>query len=236
MKKSRRRKGALTVEAAIIFPIYIMVNVFILSMLNLFYFHLVMQQALTNVGRTLAQYGYVVDQTIGLENFGLSEETKAKESALTTGIDKVITGAGDLVNILNGGFATSDISQIINNISEMGQKGATLKTDIENLATTLETVNRSDVVNYLLVSAMDSADGMFVKWMIGDYLEEAKAMTGSITEINYSVYVDRDSKDMFLIAEYKYSLPFDFFDDVYLQQTMRIHPWVGGKTPGAFEE
>lgn len=236
MKKSQKRKGAITVEAAIVFPIFIMVNVFILSMLNLFYFHLVMQQALTNVGRTLAQYGYVVDQTVGLENFGLSEETKSKESALTTGIDKVITGAGDLVNILNGGFATSDISQIINNITEMGQKGATLKTDIESLATTLKSVNKSDVVNYLLVSAMNGVDDVFVKWMIGDYLEEAQAMTGSISEINYSVFLDRDSKDMILIAEYKYSLPFDFFDDVYLQQTMRIHPWVGGKTPGAFKK
>lgn len=235
MKKSQKRKGAITVEAAIIFPIFIMVNVFILSILHLFYFHLVMQQALTNVGRTLAQYGYVVDQTVGLENFGLSEETKAKESALTTGIDKVITGAGDLVNILNGGFATNDIAQIINNITAMGEKGQTLLTDIESLATTLKTVNKSDVVNYLLVSAMNGADDVFVKWMIGDYLEEAKAMTGSITEINYSVFVDRNSKDMFLVAEYKYSLPFAFFDDVYLQQTMRIHPWVGGKTPGAFK-
>lgn len=235
MKKSGKRKGAITVEAAIIFPIFIMVNVFILSMLNLFYFHLVMQQALTNVGRTLAQYGYVVDQTVGLENFGLKEETKRKENELTTGVDKVITGAGDLVNILNGGFATSDISEIINNISMMKAKGEILAGDIESLANTLKTVNKSDVVNYLLVSAMDSADGMFVKWMIGDYLEEAKAMTGAISEINYSVYLEDGSKDMILIAEYKYSLPFDFFDDVYLQQTMRIHPWVGGKTPGAFE-
>lgn len=235
MKKSHKRKGSITVEAAIILPIFIMVNAFILNMLNLFYFHLVMQQALTNVGRTLAQYGYVVDQTVGLDNFGLKEETKKKENAVATGVDKVISGAGELVSIVNGGFSTKEIPQIINNISKMREKGETLIGDIESLANTLKTVNKSDVVNYLLVSAMDGADGMFVSWMIGDYLEEAKALNGSISEINYSVYVESGSKDIILIAEYKYSLPFDFFDDVYLQQAMRIHPWVGGSSSGAFE-
>ena len=64
--KAKNRRGVLTVEAAIILPIFIMVMVFILNMLSLFYFHLVMQQALLNAGRTLAQYGYVINEVMDL--------------------------------------------------------------------------------------------------------------------------------------------------------------------------
>lgn len=230
MEKQQRRRGALTVEAAIILPLFIMVMVFVLNMLNLFYFHLVMQQAVSNVGRTISQYGYVIDKTIGLDNLSLDESTKETETALVSNVDTLLTEAGEIAGLLQGELSLETIGDIL-------AKGETFKESLDNVVNSLEDVkdNPEMIVNYLLVSAMNGADDVFMKWMIGDYLTEAGAMIGSIDDIEYAVYLEDGTKDIIFVVQYDYSLPFEFFDDLRLQQVLRVHPWVGGDTPGAFE-
>lgn len=230
MKRKRRRRGVLTVEAALIFPIFIMVMAFVLNMLNLFYFHLVMQQAVSNVGRTLGQYGYVIEKTIGLDKLALSEKTKQAESELSGSIDGVLTNAHNMVTLLNGELSLDTIKKIIN-------EGGKFKDSLEELKNSLGNVkdNPDVIVNYLLVSAMNGADDVFIKWMIGDYLQEAGALTKNIEDIEYAVYFTEDTKDILFVVQYDYKLPFEFFGDVHLQQVLRIHPWVGGTTPGAYD-
>ena len=112
-KKQKHRKGVLTVEAAIILPIFIMVMVFILSIMKLCYFHLVMQQALQNVGLTLSQYGYVVERTIGMESLALQPDTSEKEVKIKDGVNNLITEGKSMINLLEE-FSLKKITQIVN--------------------------------------------------------------------------------------------------------------------------
>ncbi|MDD6035298.1 MAG: TadE/TadG family type IV pilus assembly protein [Lachnospiraceae bacterium] len=229
MKKRQNRRGLLTVEAALILPLFIVVMCFVLNLMNLFYFHLVMQQAVSNVGRTIAQYGYVIDKTIGLDKFALQEKTKETEQALVTNVDAMVSDAKEVAGYLKGGLKVSQISEIIS-------KGESFKKSLDNVTDTLKDLkdNPETIVNYLLVSAMNGADDYFMKWMIGDYLNEVGAVIGSIDDIEYMVYLESGTKDIIFVVQYRYSLPFAFFEDLHLQQAMRIHPWVGGDTKGAY--
>ncbi len=236
MLKETRRKGVLTVEAAIILPVFMMVIFFVLSVMKLFYFHLVMQQALQNVGRTLSQYGYVVDELVGLESFTITKETQAAEEGLKQGVDTVIADSQELINYLGEKFTLDTLDAII-------RKGGEFANHLEELGDTIESVKNDPkiIINYLLVSAMNEAGGEFVRWMIGDYLDSMQASNGTISNLNYSLFVDAQgsagggvtgTKDIILVVDYDYSLPFFFFDTVRIRQAVRVHPWVGGPGEG----
>lgn len=238
VSKQKKRKGVLTVEAAIILPIFIMVMFFILSIMKLFYFHLVMQQALQNVGRTFAQYGYVIDDLIGLHRFTMSEETQKVEEELKQDAGAAIESSKKLIaevkNSFSGkasGFGPDKIGEVIDLGKDFGEK-------LGKLAKTLKSLKGKEVIiiNYLFASAMNEVGGGFVKWMVGDYLDNMQASNGTITNIKYSLYVDAregadgkvsGTKDIILIVDYDYSLDFIFFDKVRIRQTVRVHPWTG---------
>lgn len=227
----QQRKGVLTVEAALILPVFIMVMVFVLNLMNLFYFHLVMQQAVSNAGRSLAQYSYIIDKTIKIENLALDQKVSSKEKKVMEDVNALVTSAGEFAGLLQGKLTLDAIGQIL-------QKGGEFKKTLESAGETIRSVSKEDkeeIVNYLLVSAMNGADDVFMQWMIGDYLKETGALIGGIDEIEYAIYVEAETKDFIFVVQYRYSLPFAFFKEVYLQQTLRIHPWVGGNTEGAFQ-
>lgn len=224
-----KKRGILTVEAAIVLPIFIMVMVFVLSMLKLCYFHLVMQQALQNVGLTLAQYGYVIDEVVvgGLETFTLQKQTKEAETEIATGVNKTIATGQDLIRLVEGGIRLDTIGEIIT-------KGKEFKTDAEGLVNAVKQVDRTEVINYLLVSAMNGVAGEFVQWMIGDYLTAMEAKSETFQNLEYELYIETETKDILLIVEYDYVFDFFFTKPMRFQQMVRVHPWVGGSTEGVY--
>ena len=226
-EKMNKRKGVLTVEAAIILPIFVMVMFFILSVMQLFYFHLVMQQALQNVGLTLSQYGYVIDRVVDLETFTFQDDTKQKEEALADGVNEVISEGRTMIALLQ------DIS--IDKLGDIIASGTKFKEDAEKLIGTVESVEGEDIINYLLVSAMNNVGGEFVRWMIGDYLSAMGAENGTIQNIKYDLFIETGTKDILLVVEYDYNLPFFGEGDIRFQQMVRVHPWVGGNTPGLYK-
>lgn len=226
-EKMNRRKGVLTVEAAIVLPIFVMVMAFVLNIMQLFYFHLVMQQSLQNVALTLAQYGYVVERTIGLENLALQTETKNKEQEIITGVNAVIDEGRTMISLLS--------NFTIDNLPTIMDSGGKFKDKAESLVNTIKGVDKETIVNYLLVSAMNEVGGDFVKWMIGDYLSEMGADTGAIDSLEYQLIIETETKDMLLIVEYDYKVNFIFTDTLRFQQMVRVHPWVGGNTEGLYK-
>lgn len=225
--KKQDRKGVLTVEAAIILPIFIMVMVFVLSILKLCYFHLVMQQSLQNVGLTMAQYGYVIDELVDLETFALQEETAEAETNIKTGVDNTINTGKELIELLNDGIKLDTISNIIT-------KGQELGTNAEGLMKAVKEVEAKEVINYLLVSTMNGVGGKFVEWMIGDYLSAMEAKSDMIQNLKYALYVETGTKDILLVVEYDYVFDFFFTKSMRFQQMVRVHPWVGGSTEGIY--
>ena len=227
-KKQKRRKGVLTVEATIILPIFIMVMVFVLSILKLFYFHLVTQQALQNVGTTLAQYGYVIDKVIDLETFSLKEETKKAETGLANSVTAFINTGKELAPMVTGKITLDNIDDII-------QKGKTLKGNAEDVIEAVKNAaDKEIIINYLLVSAMNDAGGRFVEWMTKDYLDAMEAKNETLKNFDYAFFVEAETKDFLLVAEYDYQFPFFLKKPIRIQQAVRVHPWVGGETEGIY--
>lgn len=225
--KRDRRKGVLTVEASIILPLFIMVITFVLNVMNLFYFHLVMQQAVQNVGLTLAQYGYVIDRVVDLNTFTLQEETAQKEDAVAGGVNKLIDDGRTMINLLEN-FEVDKLGEILNSGKAFGQ-------DAEALLSTLESVEGKDIINYLIVSAMNEAGGEFVRWMIGDYISEMGAGDSTIQNIEYDLFIETGTKDFIIVVEYDYEMPFFGTKPLRFQQVVRVHPWVGGTTDGLYD-
>jgi len=225
-KKKSRRKGVLTMEAAIILPIFITVMVFLLSVMKLFYFHLVMQQAVNNVGRTMAQFGYVIDQVVDINNFSLKPETQKKEDGITGSVNKVIQDG----KIMAGAFQDFGIDKLGTIIDTGKQFG----TDVKAVGTALKAVKGEDIINYLLVSAMNDVGGDFVKWMIGDYLDSMQSNSSAIQNITYNFYVENGTKDFIFVVEYDYKFDLLIKEPLHFQQIIRIHPWVGGSTKGIY--
>lgn len=221
-KRPEGRKGVLTIEAAIILPIFIMVMMFILSILKLFYFHLVMQQALQNVGSTLSQYGYVVNELIDIENFALNEKTKNAESGIVTSVDKFLDTGAELAVLVKGNLSLDNISTIIS-------KGQTLMSDANAVVDAVKNAaNKDIIINYLLVSAMNGVGGYFVEWMTKDYVTAMGTETSVLQDFEYAFYVEPGTKDFLLVVEYGYQFPMFIQKPIRIQQAIRVHPWIGG--------
>lgn len=223
-----KKKGTITVEAIIVLPIFLLVIFFIINFFNIFYTHLVMYQALDNVGAVLAQYGHVVDEVVGLEHFGLNKETKELEKNISTNLNQMLDSGKSLIDDLNQGINFSTIPQILEN-------GKDFTNNVKIFAGTIQSVDGTEIVNYLVSSAIDGAGGYLVELLIGDYLQQMQVNQELLNgKIRYKVYVDVNGisgqkNDMILIAYYDYKNPMFsiFLDEIHLKQTIRIHPWVG---------
>lgn len=226
LKKKSGRNGVLTVEAAIILPLFITVMVFLLSVMKLFYFHLVMQQAVNNVGRTMAQFGYVIDRVVDINNFSIKPETQKKEDGVTSSVNQVIAD-GKLMAEAFQDFGIDKLSTIIDTGKQFG-------TDVKAVGTALKEIRAEDIINYLLVSAMNDVGGDFVKWMIGDYLNSMQSNTSAIQNITYNFYVENGTKDFIFVVEYDYKFDLLIKEPLHFQQIIRVHPWVGGDTEGIY--
>lgn len=226
-KNKSRRKGVLTMEAAIILPIFITVMVFLLSVMKLFYFHLVMQQAVNNVGRTMAQFGYVIDRVVDINNFSLKSETQKKEDAIATSVNTVIQDGKEMA------VAFQDFG--VETLGTMIDSGKKFGADVKVAAEAIKAVKGEDIINYLLVSAMNDVGGDFVRWMIGDYLDAMQSNSNAIQNIEYSFYVETDTKDFLFVVEYDYKFDLLLKKPLHFQQVTRLHPWVGGSTEGIYD-
>lgn len=290
-RKSEKRKGVLTVEALIILPIYYVVFMFIISILSLSYHHLVMQQALNNAGRVLAQYGHVAnmllvacsddDTELSLKSLGLQEETNKKEVAIEGDVKNLAT---DLKNMKNNvktlasdftgttdesGNVTKDslidvfannlmasiideaarkvietrVDEVMTHVDEISANADNIKTHGKSLKENVQSVNKADVINYLVTSALDLGGGKVLELIIDPYLVEAQTAVEVKTEDGivqkgifknrqYHLYIDANTADFILVAEYDYSLPFNLIGDYHVSQSVRVHPWIGGDSEG----
>ena len=110
-KRAARLPGVLTVEAAIIFPFYIVVILTIVSLINIFYTHAVMQQALNVTALRIAEYSYALkaaDEKL-LDSFNWGAEASSQMAALKQNVDKVSSSAEKTMGGFANGFTLESI-------------------------------------------------------------------------------------------------------------------------------
>lgn len=100
-----KKRGSITVEAAIVLPFYILLLTFLANFLNIYYVHQVIQHGLNSAGSTLAQYCYAIDLTLGMDQLTLQEETSAKAQELGEAVNQFYTTAGNTLSSFNSGIS-----------------------------------------------------------------------------------------------------------------------------------
>lgn len=229
MKKSG---GVLTVEAALVLPVFILVTLFIINFLNIFYLQLTIQQGLNNAAGTLSEYCYAIDLALGMDQLVLDENTKAKGDKISGDVNHLMDSAQGTLEIFHQGLSISRLSELLDNAEQFANSA-------ESLHTNLQSVDGDDVVNFVLSAAVNAGGDSLVDYMVDDYLTEMKVNRNLIDgDIKYHLRIVKGGDgryDLTLAAVYQYKHPmFSVIWDrsVNMCQTVVVHPWIGGKTKG----
>lgn len=228
-RESRKRtgqRGAITAEAVIILPVYTLAILFIISFLNISYLQLTIQQGLNNAGRTLAQYCYAVDMTVGLETVNTNTLDGKAETVkpVVEGFGSVTSGIGELFQ----DFSAEKIGAMV-------EQGKEFASSVKTMASSLKSIDGRDIVSYLLTAGAESGTSMIVESTVESYLTEMKVNRKMLEgKIVYRVCMDDEKGDLILIAQYRYkSGMFSLFSDgIEMRQVVAVHPWVGGAARG----
>lgn len=222
----KRRKGAITVEAVIVLPLYILLILFIINFLNISFLQLAIQQGLNNAGRTLSQYGYALDVAVGIETIN-SNQVDANVATVGPVVDTFQEISGDIGDLFQD-FSFARVPSVL-------EKGKQLGEQVKTMASSLKSITGEDVVSYLLTTGAETGMSMLVEYTVDEYLTEMKVNRNMLDgRIRYRVCMDDDTQDIVLIATYRYqSGMFSLFTDgIDMRQVVVIHPWIGGKTQG----
>lgn len=221
-----KKRGSITVESAIILPVYILVILFVIHFLNISYLQLVIQQGLNNAGRTMAEYSYAIDIVLGIEKINESGFDK-KVQKIEPVIDNFNTITAKVADIF-GDFSLDKIKDFIT-------EGKKFYSSIEIMQTSLKGITGEEVVSYLLTAGAETGLTVFVKALVEEYLKEMKVNRAMLDgDISYAVCMNDTSNDIVLIAVYRYRLGmFSLFTDgIAMRQVVVVHPWIGGSTKG----
>lgn len=225
-KRTDNRKGAITVEAVIILPIYILAILFIINFLNISYLQLTIQQGLNNAGRTFAQYCYAIDVVAGIETIN-SNTVDTKVETVKPVIDNfngMTKGIGELFN---------DFS--LKKLGAMVDQGKEFVSSVNTMKSSLMSISGQDITSYLLTTGAEGGSTLIVKSIVDEYLTEMKVNRNMLDgDIHYRVCMDDETNDIILIATYRYkSGMFSIFTDgIDMRQVVAVHPWIGGDTDG----
>lgn len=226
----KRKKGAITVEATIVMPLYILLLAFLINLLNIFYVKLAVQNGLNNAATTMAQYCYAIDLTLGMDKFTLSDSTSQKATQLAGDIDNFSSSAQAMAQVFEQKLSVAMLQDMID-------KGSEFLDSTKQLKSTLANIEGEDVANYLLTGGAELGGGFLVKVMVEDYLDDMKISRTAIEgDIAYNFYIDASHNyDLVLTADYSYGDTFFsvFGADVFtIHQQVVVHPWIGGASDG----
>lgn len=229
MKKTRK-KGAITVEATLIMPFYILLLAFLINLLNIFYVKLAVQNGLNNAATTMAQYCYAIDLTLGMDKLAISDSTSQKAMQLADDIDDFSSSAQAMAQVFEKKLSVAMLEDMID-------KGGEFLNSTKQLKNTLANIEGEDVANYLLTGGAELGGGFLVKIMVENYLDDMKISRAAIEgDIEYNFYVDASHNyDLVLTADYHYGdTLFSAFgaDAFVVHQQVVVHPWIGGESDG----
>lgn len=230
MKKKTR--GSLTVEAAIILPVYLLVMFFVLNFMNIFYLQLAIQEGLNNTASILGKYCNVAAVTVGMDAFELSESNAENVTSLQSDITDLSNNLSIVIDILGSGFSLEKLDDLL-------AAGSPMADSVKRIANTAKTIGGEGVTNLLLSGGVELAGSAGVTAIMNDYLKEMRVNQNLLDgaegqKIKFYLALDRDSDDIVLTAKYSYKDPMFslFFDAIPMKQSVVVHPWVGGSTEG----
>lgn len=226
-----KNKGSLTVEAALVYPVFLMVILTVINFLNIFYTHAVLQNGISVTANKIAEYGYAVKLLDpGFSKFNLKAETNEKATRIETALVDFTNKTSTAMTTISKGINIDNIKPIINDSKEFVEGATKLSEEISQ-------VNSDDLLDYLVVSLVDGTSDMIIEAMTKKYLDDMKLNMSKITDLDFSrsrIFDSSSNYDITIVVTYKYNNPlmFKFFNDIDIVQTVTVRPWIGGNKPG----
>jgi len=235
---NKKTKGVLTVEAALIFPIFIIFFAFILNFLNIFYAHTIMQSAISNISRKISEVYYISVVTKAEDKFvAMIDEGREKKKGIIDNSDNLIKSLTEVVNvIIPEGGADVDVINYINNLTTLQKKSEIFLNDINTLKVNLEDNFPDYLLSILMSEATTKVGDSIMNALLKTYLNDmGYDIDKNIENMNaHILFKDGENKDITItvIYEYKNNFAIKFFDKLPMINTVTVHPWVGGRYAG----
>ena len=219
-----KQKGSLTVEATLAFPVYIMAILTIISLLNIYYTHAIVQQALNNTALQIAQCSYIVNKTGLIDTFDWSNSSVRKMDNLKTSANETMEAAKNTMESFSRGFTIETMDDILGNAQILGEK-------VQELSGQIKELDENDLVALVVNIVLDGPGDKLTEVMVNSYLTDMHLNRDNITNMDFSMskFYYNSNKDITLVMTYTYKNPFGmkFFDEVEILQTVTVHPWIG---------
>lgn len=220
----------MTVEATIAFPIYIIAILTIVSFMNIFYTHAVIQQALNNTALRIAEYSYALKATDSLEVFDWNNEANAHMNQLQSEVQGVSNSAKSAMTSFSKGFTIDTLPEIIDNA-----KG--FSTSVNGLANHLSGIDKNSLGKYavgvFIGNTVDKGGASLVEALVKNYMTEMKLNLTNVKNMDFSKsqFYYGPNKDVTLVVTYEYENPFGIklYDSAKMMQSCTVHPWIGSK-------
>lgn len=234
MKKRDKQKGSITLELCLIFPLYIVVIMFILNMMNVYYLHSVVQQGLNNAAKALAQYCYLVDKTGYLDTasgwFTMEADTSQRSIGLQSSIGEITDSAQSIMTVLNDGVTLNELLGIKDEIGNFASA-------LEAAANEVSQIKMDNIKDFIISEAANGGTGLLAGVMVNAYINDMRLDLKGI-EIDYtnSKFLYGANKEITLVATYTYDrlflLDFGIDDSVEVVQMATARPWIGDQSGG----
>ena len=219
-----KKRGSLTVEAAIILPIVLISWLTIINFLNMYFIHITIQQALNNTAKRLSEYAYLVERTNttqkAIDVFKLSNDTADKATNIRENIDKALDSANTV---------QTNVLKLSDNVKQAGDIGNAIKSTYE----VMKTINSDNIKDYFVSELANMGTGMLVGAYINIYIkdlniEQMKNVSPLYFYSSKFFYGD-DSNTFAISVAYKYKNPLgpQFFKSVEMHQTAVMNMWIG---------
>lgn len=216
----KKEKGALTVEATLVFPVYIVAILTIVSFLNIFYTQTVMQQALNHTATLISQYTYAIGHKgDGLDFFvGVDEDFKHIGESLGRVGQSAQTALGSIAD----GIQISELPNVINNLG-------TFAGDVISLASDVGGINKEKIASVIVNALIGNVNEGIVSTIMESYLTDMQLNRAHITNLSYAGSKITSDGDIYIYASYTYENPFGikFFDKIEIVQRSVARGWIG---------
>lgn len=234
MKNTSKNRGSMTIELALILPLYIVVIMFIMNLMNVYYIHAVVQQGLNNAGKTLAQYCYLIEKAGCLDKasgwFTMEEDTSNKSIGLQTSIKQLTGSAQQVMAKLNDGVTLDELKGLSDDLGGFTEA-------LRSTASQISSINGDNVKDFVISEAANGASGLLTGVMVNAYIDDMKLdLKGIKIDYTNSKFLYGDNCEITLVATYTYDrlflLDFGFDNSVEIVQVVTVRPWIGNQSGG----
>lgn len=248
MEKRNRKKGSITVEAALVLPIFILVIYTFGMVMKLIYVHDMMQQALTETAEDIAVAGYVYEQSGLLEVQRHLDKAFKDQPDLNEEFQTMTLDVGSELELVS--------TQASQGFAVVKNEGTDLISKFKNLQTTI--IGLSESFTSMYSSIQGFVDQVTVNSLLApDYIKAKSYVGGAVTKMQFRRYLtndqlkvlgikggirglgfkrsqlfyeEGDQQDLiFLVMDYEVSIPsfMNLLSEVKLVNTVKTRGWTG---------